>query len=417
MPIPKLSVYTVVSFCQSFLFGYQLMRCLSRYFILFRMVRNYKRKTDRANWSEDQMKLAIMAVEKKELSIRKAAIVFGVPKISLNRRVKGKLKAYPVMRNKNVLGHFRAILSHDQEKEHIINMDQAFYGLSINDIRTIVYDYCQKNNVKNNFNSDNKMAGRDFVAGFLKRHPRPESVSVNRVFGLNKTSVNLYFDNLKTLLNKHNFQPHEIFNCDESGLTCVHKPVKVIAPNGKRCVSSVTSSERGQTTTILVACSVSRTYITPIMIFKRKRNKPELVDHAPAGTVGCCSPNRWIDADLFLEYLKHFVKFTKCSKDSPVLLILDGHKTHTKILSTIEYAQENGVVMLSPPPHTSHKLQLLYRSFFKLLKSAFNAACSTWLQNHLGRRITVDKRGELYLDSGALELFHSTMKFCPCLNS
>ena len=57
------------------------------------MVRNYKRKTDRANWSEEQMKLAILAVEKKELSIRKAAVVFGVPKDSLNRRVKGKLKS------------------------------------------------------------------------------------------------------------------------------------------------------------------------------------------------------------------------------------------------------------------------------------------------------------------------------------
>ena len=57
------------------------------------------------------------------------------------------------------------------------------------------------------------MAGRDFVSGFLKRHPRlslrkPESVSINRVFGLNKTSVNLYFNNLKTVLNKHNFKEH-----------------------------------------------------------------------------------------------------------------------------------------------------------------------------------------------------------------
>ena len=230
---------TFVKFCQSFLCGYQLPRCLHRPVILFRMVRNYKRKTDRANWSEDQMKLAILAVESKDLSIREASVVFGVPKDSLNRRVKGKLKSLSMdEKHKNILGRYRAILTHDQEKQledHIISMDQAFYGLSINDIRTIVYDYCEKNNIKNNFNSDNKMAGRDFVAGFMKRHPklslrRPESVSVNRVFGLNKTSVNLYFNNLETVLNKHNFKPHEIFNCDETGLTCVHKPVKVIAP-------------------------------------------------------------------------------------------------------------------------------------------------------------------------------------------
>ena len=68
------------------------------------MVRNYKKKTDRANWSEEQMKLGILAVEKKEQSIRKAAVVFGVPKDSLNRRVKGKLKSLSTNeRYKNVL--------------------------------------------------------------------------------------------------------------------------------------------------------------------------------------------------------------------------------------------------------------------------------------------------------------------------
>ena len=204
-------------------------------------------------------------------------------------------------KHKNVLGRYCCVLSQQQEKElkeHIIKLDQAFYGMSINDIRAIVYDYCQKNNIKNNFNSDNKMAGRDFVAVFLKRHPKlkfrkPQAVSMNRVFGLNKTSVTLYFENLYTLLNKHNFQPHEIYNCDESGLTCVHKPVKVIAANRKRCISSVTSGECG-TTTILVACNAAGTYIPPMMIFKRKRNKPDLVDHAPSGTISCCPPE-WMD--------------------------------------------------------------------------------------------------------------------------
>jgi hypothetical protein len=141
-------------------------------FILFRMVRKYIRKTQRANWNEDQMRLAISAVEKKEMSTRKSV----------------------EERHKNVLGRYRAALTHDQEKvleNHITMMNQVFYGLSINDIRALVYEYCEKNNINNNFNSDNKMAGRDFVNGFLKRHPKlslrkPESISMNRVFGLNR---------------------------------------------------------------------------------------------------------------------------------------------------------------------------------------------------------------------------------------
>jgi len=120
------------------------------------------------------------------------------------------------------------------------------------------------------------MAGRDFVSGFLKRNPelslrKPEGVALNRVFGLNKTSVDRYFDNLQSLLDKHNFQPHQIFNCeDESGLTCVHKPVKVIAPKGKRVVWSAKSGERGQTTTIVTCWCASGIYVPPMMIFTRE---------------------------------------------------------------------------------------------------------------------------------------------------
>ena len=52
------------------------------------MVRNYKRKTDRANWDEEKMRLAILAVHNKEMSLRKAAQSFLVSKDALNRRLK-----------------------------------------------------------------------------------------------------------------------------------------------------------------------------------------------------------------------------------------------------------------------------------------------------------------------------------------
>ena len=108
----SLCIYTVViGFCQSFLSAYQLatVSWSNTLLILFRMVRNYKRKTERANWTEEQMKLAILAVENKDLSIRQAAVVHGVPKDSLNRRVNGKLKSLSKdERHKNVLGRYRA---------------------------------------------------------------------------------------------------------------------------------------------------------------------------------------------------------------------------------------------------------------------------------------------------------------------
>ena len=82
-------------------------------------------------------------------------------------------------------------------------------------------------------NKNNKIAGRDFVAGFLTRHSnvslrKPEAISLNRVYGLNKVSVDKYFENLAKVLDTYNLE-QKIFNLDESRLLCVHKPNKVSA--------------------------------------------------------------------------------------------------------------------------------------------------------------------------------------------
>ena len=55
-------------------------------FILFRMVRNYVCKTQCANWNEDQIRLAISAVEKNCRYERFKCLQ------GLNRRVNGRLK-------------------------------------------------------------------------------------------------------------------------------------------------------------------------------------------------------------------------------------------------------------------------------------------------------------------------------------
>ena len=106
---------------------------------------------------------------------------------------------------------------------------------------------------------------------------KPEAISLNRVFGLNEDNIKIFFSNLENLLDKYHFEPHQIFNCDESGLSCIHKPLKVISSTGKRCVSSVTSGEKGVTTTILCAYNSVGHYVPPMMIFKRK--KKEIITH------------------------------------------------------------------------------------------------------------------------------------------
>ena len=161
-------------------------------------MRNCTRKTNRAYWNEADMKQAVEAVKSKTATIRKAAIEFHIPFETLRRRCKIVIPAQHPDLCKKKLGRFSPVqLSADQENElvqYIHQMEISCYDLTIADLRRLVYEFFEKNKIIHPFNKDNKMAGRDFVAGFLTRHSnvllrKPEAISLNRVYGLNKVSV------------------------------------------------------------------------------------------------------------------------------------------------------------------------------------------------------------------------------------
>jgi len=74
-----------------------------------------------------------------------------------------------------------------------------------------------------------------------------------------------------------------------------------------------------------------------------------------------------------LNYLKHFHKYARPSKEFPVLLLLDNHVSHVS-LAGIDYCKENNIVLLSIPPHCSHELQPLDKTVYGPFKTFFNEA-------------------------------------------
>ena len=58
-----------------------------------------------------------------------------------------------------------------------------------------------------------------------------------------------------------------------------------------------------------------------------------------------------MNEDLYVNFIKHFINHVRSSKERPVLLILDNVDAHISP-TAIDLARENGVVMLTIPPHT-----------------------------------------------------------------
>ena len=65
---------------------------------------------------------------------------------------------------------------------------------------------------------------------------------------IRKKSI-IFFAKLGAIIGRLNLisKPGQIFNADETGVTIVHKPAKVIAQVGRRNVPALTSAENGRT--------------------------------------------------------------------------------------------------------------------------------------------------------------------------
>ncbi|KAK6186371.1 hypothetical protein SNE40_008418 [Patella caerulea] len=68
-------------------------------------------------------------------------------------------------------------------------------------------------------------------------------------------------------MDRHQFEPKDIWDVDETGITAVQKPNKVVATKGVKQIGAVTSAERGELVTLCVSAAANGQYIPPYFHF------------------------------------------------------------------------------------------------------------------------------------------------------
>lgn len=278
-------------------------------------------------------------------------------------------------------------------EKYMVDASLCHFALTNFRARTLAYEFAQFNNINIPESWKNKKAaGKDWLRAFMNRHKlsfrTPEGISMSRATSFNEANVKIFFDNLAALKEKYKFAAQDIYNLDETGCITVHRPPKVIALKGQRTVSQMTSGERGTLITLVAIICASGKAVPPFLVFPRVNYKDHMIRNAPPGTKGVTNRSGWMISDLFLPVLEHFVLHERPTKEHPKLMILDNHESHLSI-AAIEYAREHGIILLTLPPHCSHKLQPLGVAVFKSFKSAYNDAADRWLLNHPGSVITI----------------------------
>lgn len=267
-----------------------------------------------------------------------------------------------------------SVKQEDHLSTYAIKIAKMFYGLPINDFRRLAYDYavaCKSTTIPEAW-KQKQSATRNWYYSYMERHRElslkaPEGMSIARALAFNKTSIDAFFAVYTEAMEKYHFAPDRIYNMDGSSLCTVMKPVKVLCARGEPAASQI-SRERGSTMTFVGIINAAGHYIPPVFIIPRKRWNEAFMRGTIDGSKGILHHNGWMNGDCFLETLQHIHAKTFASPDNKIVLIMDNAECHMNI-HAIEYAINNGIVIVTLPPHTTDKLQPLDVSVFGPFKT------------------------------------------------
>ena len=114
---------------------------------------------------------------------------------------------------------------------------------------------------------------------------KPSSLGMARAKASRPELVQLYFSEMSMVQEKYDLvkKPHLIFNIDEVGFNCEHKPVKIVAGHSCRRPQSIVSP-RSAMTTVLCCGNAAGDSLPPFFIHKGKQCMDTLKAGALPGT-------------------------------------------------------------------------------------------------------------------------------------
>lgn len=366
------------------------------------MVRRYIRKTDRQNWLEEDMGLALRDVFDGKKSKNEASKAYNIPKSTLKARVSqiqsGCLTIEQACRKK--LG-CQKFLSDRQEKllvDHIILLESRLFNVKRKDIRCLAYQIT-KTSTSSIFNKTNKMAGTHWLYNFFERHPVLPENRFKSTY-TDSTSVDYdclvkFFDITELLCKKYNIITSNIYCFDECGITALPNQISEVITN-KTKIEIISQLDKPGVVVSSVCCSNAVGKFMPLsFVFPLMTEDVSLLEGLPEGSLAEFHINGRMQMEMFARWMQRFVNFSKPTCENPVLLLLDGTFRHAKSFEFVNLARQNNVHLLSFPLNSVEKIHPL-SCFLDQVSACYEDEVAHWLEDNAGESITLQEIAKLF---------------------
>lgn len=316
-------------------------------------------------YSEDNFKAALAAAKALEMSVRDAAILYGVPRSTLQDRLNdkhGEKDGRPT------------VLSHEEEREVVELMkllgDWRFPA-SATDLLYFIKSYLDKKGVVTIF-KDN-LPSYSFIDKFVRRHKDLTMRSANPIkrsrAAVTREEVKAFMDNWEQTI--QGVPPSAIFNYDETNMRDDPGCKKCLFRKGTKYPEKALNTSK-QAYSVMFCGSADGHMMPPMIVYKAQNVYESWTERGPKGAKYSFSKSGWFDSFQFQKWF--FGIMLPMLKRIVGRKVLLGDNLASHINSdVIKACRENQIEFVCLPPNSTDKLQPLDVAVFAPLKDHWRA--------------------------------------------
>ncbi|XP_053681562.1 uncharacterized protein LOC128732342 [Sabethes cyaneus] len=340
-----------------------------------RRSRNVNRNPKRKLYSAEALENAVSEARRTG-KLRKAAKLYDIPYATVYRYLK-----HPP---RNDRPGPSTLLRPEEEarfEQWALYMARAGFPISEADLTYTVKDYAAKNRETRDLPAS--FPSKNWVRRFLQRHP---SIKKKFTTNLSRSGANvtenilrMWFSEIEDIFEEEGIDmsifnsPSRIFNFDESGFRLVPKSFKALCDNNTENTYIVNNNSDKESYTSLFGANAAGELTPPMILFPGQRISREIAESIPKGWSVGVSEEGWQTSKTFYEYMvnDYYNWLLKSKIELPVVVFLDGHKSHISI-ELMEFCKQHQIILASLYPNSTRILQPLDRSFFGPFKNIWN---------------------------------------------
>uniref|UniRef100_A0A336M092 CSON009423 protein n=1 Tax=Culicoides sonorensis TaxID=179676 RepID=A0A336M092_CULSO len=335
---------------------------------------------DYQNYSTQELEKAVTAVKNGKMSQRKAALMYGIPRSTIQNWMKSNVK---------LKTGGQTVLSYETEQElvGIIQVTSDWgYPLESIEVRKLVQSYCNANKLNIRQFKEN-LPGINWFRNFLRRHKdllslkKAQNIKRSRA-EISPISIHEYFDRLRD--NLAGVTPNNILNYDETNISDDPGATKIVArKNGKHADRLMDTSRTS--TSVMFSGTASGKLLPPYVVYKSLQLYDTWTNYGPEGAIYNRSKSGWFDTHLFDDYFFRVALpyFKKSLKEEQKVMIGDNcssHLSYKVVKACIEY----NIRFIFLPPNSTHLTQPLDVAYFRPFKGVWRSLLKEWKLKNRG---------------------------------